>query len=152
MEKAVRRADAHGAHLGDIFAVDPIVQRVWLEARAVAIRAHEIGAIARQQHAHVHAVALALETAKPAADALIFTGAFDDQLFLFVGQLAPGLFRRYLLALAKIQQTAGAASPVDPRFDGTVAERFSRIGDHQLHSDADHPPTPPPVRTGRTQR
>ena len=57
------------AHLRDVSAFNPIIQRVGFEPAALAFRAHQVGAVARQQHAHVHAVAFALQAAKPAADA-----------------------------------------------------------------------------------
>ena len=126
LKKALRRADAHGAHLRDVFAFNPIIQRVGFEPAALALGAHQIGAVARQQHAHVHAVAFALQAAKPAADAFVFAVAFDNESFLLVGQFAPGFFRRDFFALAEIEQAARAPRPVEPRLDRAIARGICR--------------------------
>ena len=105
----------------------------------MTLGAHQIGAVARQQHPHVHAVAFALEPAKPAANALVFAVAFDDERFLLVGQFAPGFFGRNLFALAEIEQAARPARSIEPRLDGAVAQRFAGVGNHQIEIDVDNP-------------
>ncbi len=119
-KKIMGDADVHGVDLGDIFAVDAIVERVGFEPTAVTLGAKQIGAVARQQDAHMHAVAAPLEAAKPAADAFVFAVAVDDQLALRVAQLAPGRFHRDFLAVTKVEQPLGSALAVDPGFDGAV--------------------------------
>ncbi len=139
LKKALRRTDAHGAHLRDVSAFNPIIQRVGFEPAALALGAHQVGAVARQQHAHVHAIAFSLQAAKPAADAFVFAVAFDNESFLLVGQLAPGLFRRDFFALAEIEQAARAPRPIEPRLDRAIAEGLAGVRDHQIEIDVDHP-------------
>ena len=50
-----------------------------------------------------------------------------------------GFLRRDFFALAEIEQAAHAAGAVDPRLDGAVAERFARVGNHQIEIDIDDP-------------
>ena len=121
-------ADIHGVYLGDIFAVDAIVERVGFEPAAVTLGTEQIGAVARQQDAHMHAVAAPFEAAKPAADAFVFAVAVDDQLALLVAQFAPRRFHRDFLALTKVEQPFGSALAVDPGFDGAVARDFPGLG------------------------
>ena len=92
LKKRVRLADAHGVYLRDVFAFNAIIQRVGFEPAALALGAHQIGAVARQQHAHVHAVAFALQAAKPAADALVFAVAVDDQQLFASRSIRPRAF------------------------------------------------------------
>ena len=88
----------------------------------------------------MHAVALLLHAAKPAANAFKCALAIDDQSFLFVGEITVRFFDRDAFALTKVQQTTQAPGFAIPWFDGAVAERFFRIRNHQIEIDIDDPP------------
>src|SRR5262249_18675466 len=103
LKKSVRFADTHRVYLRDVFPLDAIMKRVIFQPRAATLVAHQVSPITRPQNPHMHAVAFSLEPAKPATDALIFAVALHDESFLFLRQLAPGLFRRNLFALTKIE-------------------------------------------------
>src|SRR5262249_5333379 len=105
--------------------------------RAAALRAEEIGAVAREKHAHVHAVALPLQALEPAADAFVLPVAFDDELFLLVAELAVRLFRGNALALAEIHQPGHAPLLAAPRRDRAVGERPRRVGNDEVEIDVD---------------
>src|SRR5262245_21027974 len=139
LEKFMLRGNAHGIDLSDVFAIDAIIQRVGFEAAALAFGAHEIGPVARQEHAHMHAITAPLQSAEPAADTSVLTVAVDNQLPLHVAQFAPGLFRRDFFAFAIIEQAFGAALAMNPRADGALAERFTGIGNDQIEIDINDP-------------
>ena len=54
-------------------------------------------------------------------------------------QFAIRFFNRNSFALAEIQQPAHAPGFGHPRFDGTLAERFPRVGDDEIEIDVDDP-------------
>ena len=81
--------------LGERMAADPPQQAVGAQARAVAGIAGRVGAIAREQHAHVHLVGARFEPIEIALDAVpvaLLPGslAVDHPLAFRLGQFAPG--------------------------------------------------------------
>ena len=139
----------------------PPQQRVGLQARAAAGCALGVAAVARQQHADVHLVRLALQPGEIALDAvpLLLPLAGPLRLALHhplamrrLHQLPRRVqrhaeLRRELLQVAlALLETLGL-----PRLDGAFAQRLALVGDHQAEVEADHP-AEAPARLARTQR
>src|SRR3990172_1442744 len=139
VEKAPGLAHAHGVDLGDVLAVDAVVERGRFEAASLALRAEQISAVARHHHAYVHAVTSPLQSAEPPAYAFELALAVDDELLLLLRQFAVGFVRRNFLALAEIEQAARAPGPMDPRLNGAFAQGLAGVGNHQIEIDVDHP-------------
>ena len=119
-------------------------QRLVLEPRAIAGRARRVAAVLRQQHAHVHLVALGLEPLEEPAHAvpdllLPLALAVDDPAPLLVGELAPRRVERDA-ALAAVPQQVVLAFAVRlglPRPDRAAAQRLAGVGDDEPVVDAD---------------
>ena len=60
LKEAVGLAYAHAVYLSDIFPFHPKIERLTFEPRPLALRAQEIGAVAREKDPHMHPVAFPL--------------------------------------------------------------------------------------------
>jgi hypothetical protein len=127
LKKLMGGADAHGIDFGDVLAVDAIIQRVGLEPCAPAVGTHEIGAVARQKHAHVHAVALAFERRNQPRMPLYSPSPSMTSCFCLSVSSPQGFFVGTFDA-RRNQETARAPGAVDPRPDGAVASDFPGSG------------------------
>src|SRR6185369_8377314 len=127
----------HRVHVDDALAVDAIEQRVGFQAPAVASRAHPIAAIARQKHAHVHAVRPSLEPAKPATDAvvlLVATIAVDDQTLLRISQAVERNVHRNALSATELGELVSLPTRFrrGPRLDGAIRERLAPVRNDEV--------------------
>ncbi len=97
-------------------ATNPVIQRLGLEASAVTRRAGGVGAVAAEQHAHVHFVGLALEPFEEALHAVpavalfillvlaVLFLAIDDEILIRFRQLLEWLVHVDLFARAGAEQ------------------------------------------------
>ena len=136
--------DAHAVDVGDVPSGDPEVQPLRLEAGPVAVGAGDVAAVARQEHAHVHLVALALQPLEPAADAIVLAVvpaslAVDDEPPVLVVQLGEGLLQGDAPALAELLELPQlpARGPGGPGLDGALGDGLGRVRDHQVEVDVD---------------
>src|SRR5260221_2177652 len=139
--------------IGVLLRSDAPQQRLGLQARAVAGRTRRVGAVARQEHAHVHLVGLRLQPAEEARDAVPDARpgfspahplglAFEHPLALFRSEIAEGNVERnaallrvlldIVLALVKAGRLPGA--------DRAFAQRLRVVRDDEAVVDADHAP------------
>ena len=133
----------------------PPQQRVRLQARATALRALHVGAVARQQHAHVHAVAPSLQPVEEAADPVpaplaVLPVAVDDPAAVRGRQLLPRHVDRDAAPARETDQVVLAlgVARAPERADGAVGQRAAAVGDHQVVVDGDDAPEPPALLAG----
>ena len=128
-------------------AAHPPQQRLGLEPRAAAGRALPVGPVAREQHPHVHAVALGLqpveEAAHPVPPALVEVRLAFQHPFTGLGvELAPRAVHVHP-APARVPQQVALALAVAlrlPRSHRPFAQRLRLVGDHQPVVDAHRAP------------
>ena len=82
VEELVRLGDVHAHHFGQVLAAHAHVERFLAQARALAIGAQRVAAIAAQENAHVQLVLLGFQVVEEAADESV------DGLALVFGQIA----------------------------------------------------------------
>ena len=144
--RAVRgRAPERAPGLGA--AAHPPQQRLGLEPRAAAGRALPVGPVAREQHPHVHAVALRLqpveEAAHPVPSALVEVLLAFQHPFTGLGVERPPRAVHVHPALARVAQQVALALAVAlrlPRAHRPFAQRLRLVGDHQPVVDAHRAP------------
>src|SRR5688572_2680826 len=116
--------------VAEIQTIDAIGQRALAEPLAAACRTRVVAAVAGEQNADVHLVALRLEPTEPGAQARVVTPAhdahpLDDALALGLRELAPG--SRAVDALVVAELTEHAPLPCAlrsaPRSNGHRVER-----------------------------
>ena len=143
---ALRAEARHAAErrICELAAADAPEEAGGLQQRAVAGAAGRVGAVARQQHPHVHLVGARLEPGKEAPGAvpdLARPGslAFDHPAACLGGKLAPGGIERNPAKLRELLQVllAFGVGLRLPGLDGTPAQRARLVGDHQPVVDAD---------------
>ena len=125
----------------------PPQQRLGLEPRPAARRALPVGPVAREQHPHVHPVALGLqpveEPAHPVPPALVEVRLAFQHPFAGRGvELAPRAVERHL-APARVALQVALALAVAlrlPRAHRPFAERLRLVGDHEPVVDAHRAP------------
>ncbi len=148
--KAPRRVE-HAVRI--LLGPDSPEQRLGLEARAAAGRTRRVGAVARQEHAHVHFVGLGLQPSEETRDAVPHARpgfspahplglALEHPCALLRGEIAkrnverhaafPGVLLDIVLALVKAGGLPGA--------DRAFAQGFRLVRDDQAVVDADHAP------------
>ena len=144
LEVGVGLGHAHAVHVGDVAPGDQKVQSLGLEARAVADAAGHVAAVARQEHAHVHLVALSLQPLEPAADAVVLAVvpaslAVDDEPAVLLVQLGEGAFQRDAPALAELLELPQlpARGAGGPGLDGAVGDGLGGVRDHQVEVEVD---------------
>jgi hypothetical protein len=137
-------------HVVHRHALDLPQQRFGLEARALAGGAGRVGAVARQQHAHVHLVRLGLEPVEEARDAVPMglarlvpvhpaRVAVDHPAPILLGQVAPRDVERHA-ALLRVPGEIVLAFVEALRLEDLhrpLAQGFRRVGNHQpiVHAD-----------------
>ena len=126
----------------NVLAFDAIMKRIRFETAALAVGAEKVGAVAGQQYPHMHAITLALQAAKPAPNSLVVAVPLQDELLLLLGEFPEWFPRRDPFAIAEVDQSAHSSRPIDPGFDGAVAQRLAGIRNHQIHVDVDDPAEP----------
>ena len=70
-EELLRLGDVHAHDLGEVHAADADVERFLAQARALALRAERVAAVAAQEDAHVDLVLLGFQVIEEAADELV---------------------------------------------------------------------------------
>jgi hypothetical protein len=148
-----------GVGIGGI--AHPPQQRIELQPRAVARGAGGIRAIARQQHADVHLVRLALQPAEVALDAvpllLPLAGplrlALDHPVAVLGLHQLPRRIERDAELRRELLQVALALGKALglPRLDRAAAQRLALVGNHEPQVETDHPPEAT-TRLARAQR
>ena len=135
---------AHAVHVGDVAPGDEEVQALGLEAGALAVGAGHVAPVARQEHAHVHLVALPLQPLEPAADAVVLAVvpaslAVDDQPPVLFVQLGERAVQRDAPALAELLQLPQlpARGPGGPGLDDALGDGLGRVRDHQVEVEVD---------------
>src|SRR5882757_7305380 len=139
--------------VGVLLRPDPPQQRLGLQARALASRTRRVGAVARQEHAHVHLVGLGLQPPEEARDAVPDARpgfspayplglAFEHPPALFRSEIAERNVERnaallrvlldIVLALVKAERLPGT--------DRAFAQRLRLVRDDEAVVDADHAP------------
>ncbi len=150
-----RVADLHGENLADVLAAQPCGQGLGPQPRAAAGRAGAKTPPAAQEHADVHLVFPPLQpgekTLQPAK--LPLRRPVKNQLPMPLGKLA----ERHVQGKVEVAgqgdqlfQFVGVRRRV-PRGDGPFAQRLGRVGNDQVHVDADDVPETFALRT-RPQR
>ena len=144
------RAHARGGREDGIrfgAAAEAPPQRLRAQARAAAVRAGVVAAVAREQHADVHPVALALEpleeAAHPVPDALVEVAlALQHPAALGRRQPPPGHVHGDAARAREAQQVllALGVAPALEGPDGALGEAERGVGHHQVPVDADHAP------------
>jgi hypothetical protein len=140
-------------------------QRIGLQPGAGALRARRVRAIARQEHAYVHLVRLALQPFEEAlgaipdpwpalVPALPSIAAFDHPALLRLGQFAERHIEWNSVLRCALFEVALA---FDERFrlerlDRTLRQRLSLVRDDEAIVDADHTPETPAGVTGAERR
>ncbi len=121
-----------------------------LQAGAEALRAEVVGAVAGEQHAHVHLVGALLQPVEEVLQAGGVAGAAPDPLAVLLGELHPGHVEGDLALAAGgeelvVELLVGRGVPrrERPLFEGAPGVR-----DHPLAVDADHPAEPLALRAG----
>ena len=139
--------------VGVLLGPDPPEQRVGLQARPVAGRTGRIGAVARQEHAHVHLVGFRFEPAEEARDAVPDAGpgfspahplglAVERPGAVLRGKIAEGNVERHAALLRVFLQVVLALVEGRrlPGPDRAFAQGFCLVRDDQAVVDADHAP------------
>src|SRR5260221_5246383 len=142
-----------GPPSGVLLRSDAPQQRLGLQARAVAGRTRRVGAVARQEHAHVHLGGLGLQPPEEARDAVPDARpgfspahplglAFEHPLTLFRSEIAErnvewnAALLRVLLDIVLTFVKAGRS----PGPDRAFAQRLRLVRDDEAVVDADHAP------------
>ena len=133
---------AHGARrrLVDRHAADMHIARFAPQARAAAIRARQVAAIAAEEHADVDLVFLALEPAEEPAHALeVVAVAVHHERDFFRRQVAPRHVEAEALGLGGALQLGEMRAVVrlGPRLDRALVDRLLLIGHHQVLIELD---------------
>ncbi len=126
-------------HLGDRLAPEAHRERGRIQARAAARSARRVAAVARQEDADVHLVALLLEVREEADDAVPRALPFPHDPPLLRGQVLPGNVAADAVLPARALEVGVRAlvrGGVERR-DRALVERLLRIGDHLQLVDAD---------------
>src|SRR6266581_987374 len=154
-KRALRREAPHGIEhaIRVLPGPHPPQQRVGLEARAAAGRTRRVGAIARQEHAHVHLVSLGLQPAEETRDAVPgarpgfspahpFGLALEHPFALLRAQIAKrnvernaALLRVLFDVVLALVKAGGLPGP-----DSAFAQRLRLVRDDESVVDADHAP------------
>ena len=144
---------------GELAAPDAPQQRLALQACAVAGTAGRIGAVARQQHPHVHLVGARLEPREealhPVPDLLGPRAlALDHPATRLGGQLTPGSVERNAAQLRESLQVllAFLVGLGLPRLDGPAAERAGVVGNDEPVVDPDGAAEPAAALAGPERR
>ena len=134
-------ADGEAAYTIDRVSADLHVARFAAQARAVAVRAGLIPAVAAQEYPDVHLVFLAFEPLEEAVDAFVGVAvAVKDDAALLVGELVPGHVEADVGGLRGALER-GEVRPVvrlAPRLDRVLLDRLLLIGDDQVEVELHH--------------
>ena len=133
---------AHGLrrHAIDGQVADPHVARLAAQARAAAVGARQIAAIAAEEHADVHLVFLLLEPLEEAADAVVVVAiALDDEPALVLREIGPRHVEAHAVRLGDALQRRQVRAVVrlGPRLDRALVDRLRRIGHHEIEVQLD---------------
>src|SRR6267154_1591674 len=139
--------------VGVLLRSDAPQQRLGLQTRAVAGRTRRVGAIARQEHAHVHFVGLGFQPAEEARDAVPDARpgfspahplglAFEHPLALFRSEIAEGNVERNAALLRVLHDVVLALVEAGrlPGADRAFTQRLRLVRDDEAVVDADHAP------------
>ncbi len=130
-EKLLRLGDVHAHDIGQVLAVDADIERFLAQARALAIRAERVAAIAAEEDAHVHLVLLGLQVIEEAADELV------ERFALRRREIADRDVGADLGAVLLEIAEPGAVLGLGPRIDRAFVERKAGIRDHAVHVEID---------------
>ncbi len=144
---------------GELLCADLPEQGLGLEARTAAGRAGRVGAVAGEQHADVHAVALRLqpreETLRPEPHPVVpLPFAVDDPFLLRGGELTPRNVGGHALAPRVLHELGlhFAEALRLPRLHGATGEGLRVIRDDERPVNADGPAEPAAGRAGADGR
>ena len=129
---------------------DPEQPRLWAQARAQAVAALRVAAVAREEDPHMHAVDARLQPGEEAGDAVPLAPAavaparlaLPDQALHVFGQVGVGNVFRQAGALQEALEIVLALAPEVrlERLDGAAGERPVRVRDHELRVDRHRAP------------
>ncbi len=133
--------DREGEELGQRAPGESDRQRLGVQPAAEAIGAGVVGAVTRQQHAHVDAIGAALEPAEERLEVGEAPLSAPEPLAIFGRELAVRTVERH------VASAGGAQEPLVellvgrsvPRRDRPVGETLARIRNHPFRIDPDHP-------------
>src|SRR5258705_1083889 len=139
--------------VGVLLRPDAPQQRLGLQALAVEGRTRRVGAVARQEHAHVHFVGLGFQPAEEARDAIPDARpgfspahplglAFEHPLALFRSEIAERNVERNAALLRVLLDVVLAVVKAGrlPWPDRAVAQRLRLVRYDEAVVDADHAP------------
>ena len=141
--------------LGQVAPAQAHAQRVGLQARAAAVGAGVVAAVAGEQHAHVHLVGAPLEPLEELVEAAPAPFATPpDPLPRLLGELAPGHVERHAAPPAGLEQRRVVLLVRGrvPRRERALAQRLAGIGDDPLAVDADDAAEAAAGRAGAERR
>src|SRR5262249_35762694 len=140
-EELARLGNRHGAHFGDGLVLHAYGARFRTQARAVALQAERVTAIAAEKHADVKLVLLALQPSEESLHAGVPGGAitFDDGVALRGSELPERRVERNLALLGETPQVIPqrAEARLGPGLDGALLNGFAGIGDHAVEIEID---------------
>ena len=148
-EDALRLGHRQRLDLGERAPGEPEEPRLGLEARAAAVGARPVAAVAREEDAHVHPVGAGLEPLEEARDAvplplpvlLAARLAVPQEALRLGGEIRVRHVRGQARAPAEALQVvlAVAVEARLERLDAALVDRLARVGDHQVGLDGHRP-------------
>ena len=143
LEEPARRSHRESRDLIDRPAMDVHVTRFAPQARAAALRAGAVAAVAAQEHPHVHLVLLPLQGRKEPPDAPVAGPVpLHHEAPLRVRQLRPRHGGPDIVTAGGPFQVGEMRAIVRlaPRFDGALRDRLRLVRHDQVHVELDHVP------------